>query len=188
MGRAPSTTSSSSSSSSSRRRPCRSRNPPLEPAAVRRRLQAADATARCFCPVPGCGMGDPLRVRRWGSHDAMRHHLDDHCSCTLSGSVPQEYLDAHSLDTCTVCGLLVKRYYNGLHPRCRPAARAQAARTARPVPRAVAGADVGFDILAADVPTIRHVPKAARALRAHCLARATAAAWRATPPPPGKNS
>ena len=120
-------------------------------------------------------MGDPLHSRGWASHEAMRHHLDDHCSGTLSGAVPQAYLDAHSLDSCTVCGLLVKRYYNGCHPRCRPASRAQAAR-----PAASASLDSGTpsfaDILAADVPTIRHIPRAARAAWAQCLARAAAAA------------
>ncbi|CAE7231929.1 unnamed protein product [Symbiodinium natans] len=106
----------------------------------------------------------------------MRHHLDDHCSGQLSGAVPQEYLDAHSLDTCTVCGLLVKRYYNGSHPRCRPDSRAQAARPGA-VPPAASAADPlpNFaDVLAAEVPTVRHVPKVARAAWAQCLARAIA--------------
>ena len=60
--------------------------PPLEPAAVRRRVQAADATVRCFCPVPGCGMGDPLRAVH-----ATRHWL--HCNSGRDGRI----LLAHEL-------------------------------------------------------------------------------------------
>ena len=95
----------------------------------------------------GCGMGDPLRLR---------HHLDDHCSGQLSGSVPQEYLDAHSLDVCTVCGFLVKRFYNGSHPRCRPVQRGQAARPGV-APAAVADPDLPTfaDVLAASL----HLPR-----------------------------
>ena len=92
---------------------------------LRRRVAPPPDVVRCFCPVPGCGHADATRASGWGSHDAMRHHLDDHCAGTLAGAVPMEYLDAHRLDLCSVCGLLVARRFNGVHPRCRPRARQQ---------------------------------------------------------------
>jgi truncated hemoglobin YjbI len=155
-----------------RHRPC---SPQDEPRASRRRVAEPAAPVRCFCPVPGCGHGDAARASGWGSHEAMRHHLDDHCSGTLAGAVPMDYLQAHGLDLCSVCGLLVARRYNGTHPRCRPQSRQQAARRGDN-----SVADPGLPtldgIMACDVSTARHVPHVARAAWAQCLARALAAA------------
>ena len=95
--------------------------------AHRRRLESSGSSVRCFCPVPGCGRGDPTRATGWSSHQAMRAHFDDHCSGTLAGAV-----DAHSLDLCQECGLLVNKRYNGVHPRCRPQARLAALSHPRP--------------------------------------------------------
>ena len=146
-----------------------------EPRASRRRVAEPAAPVRCFCPVPGCGHGDAARASGWGSHDAMLHHLDDHCSGTLAGAVPMDYLQAHGLDLCSVCGLLVARRYNGTHPRCRPQSRQQAARRGDS-----SVADPGLPtldgIMACEVSTARHVPHVARATWAQCLARALATA------------
>ena len=79
--------------------------------------------ARVFCPVDGCPASNPRTARGWGSHAAMRPHLDDHAAGTLQGAIPAAYCAAHSLDHCRVCGLLVAARFNGAHPRCRPAAR-----------------------------------------------------------------
>ena len=38
-------------------------------------------------------------------------------------AIPQEYMDAHGLSACSECGLLVSKRFNGVHPRCRTAAR-----------------------------------------------------------------
>ena len=122
-------------------------------------------------------MHDPTRCSGWSSHSAMRNHLDDHCAGILSGSVPPEYLGEHDLEPCSVCGLLVRRFHNGSHPRCRPAARAACAD--RPPPR-VGGPEAALpsfaDILASGCSTVRHVPRVARAAWAQCLARAAASA------------
>ena len=145
---------------------------------VRRRLAASEEDGvRVFCPVESCCMHDPRRCRGWQSHQTMRHHLDDHCSGLLSGHVPAEYLHQHQLEACTVCGLLVKRFHNGVHPRCRPASRAQAARPGR-VGAATPDSELPSfaDILAAECHTLRHVPHAARPCWAQCLARAVATA------------
>ena len=91
----------------------------------------------------------------------------------LAGAVPSAYCRAQGLDHCSVCGMLVAARYNGTHCRCRPAARAAAA----PVPpSAPAGGHDSLpdlaSIFSADIPVLRHVPKAARGLWAQCLARA----------------
>ena len=109
----------------------------------------------------------------------MRNHLDDHCAGTLSGSVPQEYLDARDLELCSVCGLLVKRFHNGVHPRCCPEARARASGSApsgAPAAPAEPGLPTFADIMQAPHSTMQHVPRAARAAWAQCLARAAASA------------
>lgn len=61
---------------------------------------------------------------RWGCPEATRHHLDDRCFGTLAGAMPAAYLEAHRLDPCSVCGLLVRQRFNGARPRCRPFAPA----------------------------------------------------------------
>ena len=85
-----------------------------------------------------------------------------------------EYLAAHHLDACSVCGLLVDRRFYGVHPRCRPTQRASVRRTSRE------GADPSLPsldkITSTFVPTLRHVPHAARASWAQCLAQAVSSA------------
>lgn len=106
----------------------------------------------------------------------MKLHLDDHCSGTLAGAVPAEYLAAHTLDICSVCGLLVSQRFNGMHPRCRPQGRSEAAGR---VTHAGAGDPRLPDfeeIMACGAQTVRHVPSAARAAWAQCLARTVASA------------
>ena len=105
----------------------------------------------------------------------MRHHLDDHCAGTLAGAVPMECLDAHRLDLCSVCGLLVARRINGVHPRCRPRARQQLPNH-RPAGLMDAGLPCLDGIMELDVPTLWHVPHVARGAWAQCLARAASAA------------
>ncbi|CAE7525196.1 unnamed protein product, partial [Symbiodinium sp. CCMP2456] len=104
----------------------------------------------------------------------MRAHLDDHCSGTLAGAVPQDYLDAHSLDLCQECGLLVSRRYNGVHPRCRPQAR-----LAGPRPGAQGEPTQHMptleEVMGHGAATVRHVPRLARAAWSQCLARTLAA-------------
>ena len=97
-----------------------------------------------------------------------------HCSGTLEGAVPIECLAAHNLDACAVCGNLVDSRFNGTHPRCRPTGRASAGRAS---PGDADAALPAFEeIMAAAVPTLRHVPVVARAAWAQCLARTVSAA------------
>ena len=122
----------------------------------------------------------------------MRPHLDAHSGGVLRGAVPADYCRTHGLDNCSVCGMLVAARFNGVHPRCRPSAR-----TAVPSPAShpVGGGNAPdidglpdlATIFSANIPVLRHVPKAARGAWAQCLARALAQvaghnslrAWRA---------
>ena len=92
----------------------------------RERSPARNAPPRVFCPVPSCPCSQALTARGWSSHASMRHHLDDHASGSLQGTLPAAYLAAHNLDLCSVCGLTVAHRSNGTHPRCRPQQRQHA--------------------------------------------------------------
>jgi len=132
------------------------------------------AAARVFCPVPGCPCADAANARGWATHAAMRPHLDDHAAGTLQGQLPPPYLLAHDLDLCSVCGLTVGKRYHGTHARCRPAHRHPAtAHTRMPGANNPTGPGLAA-IFSAQLPVLRHVPKAARGVWAQCLARALA--------------
>ena len=55
----------------------------------------------------------------------MKNHTDAHFAGSLQGDVPATWVDSHSRTRCLVCGLSVSRAH-GVHPTCRPAARAAA--------------------------------------------------------------
>ena len=97
------------------------------------------------------------------------------CVTTWMTTAPAEYLQPHRLDLCSVCGLLVGRRYNGVHPRCRPHSRHHVANHGR-----ASAQDPGLPsfstIMGHTAPTLRRVPHVARAAWAQCLARAVAAA------------
>ena len=142
----------------------------------RERSPARNAPPRVFGPVPSCPCSQALTARGWTSHASMRHHLDDHASGSLQGTLSAAYLAAHNLDLCSVCGLTVAHRSNGTHPRCRPQQR-QHARNSHASERSgarLAGPSLA-EIFAVPGPVLRHVPKAARSGWAQCLARSIAA-------------
>ena len=119
---------------------------------------------RVYCPVPGCPCSDAASARGWGSHGSTQAHLNDHCAGSLAGDVPAAYLAQHSLCQCQVCGLLVSRQFNGVHPRCRPEARAAPpGPQPQPAQQQPVGPDL-CDVFQARIPVQRHVPKAARSV------------------------
>ena len=134
----------------------------------------ASGPGRVYCPVAGCPCGDANRARGWSDNHSMRAHIDAHMAGTLQGEVPLDWLQAQRRQRCTVCGLSVSTRH-GMHPTCRPAARAAAAAG---VPRSAEDAAVQlpeFDaIQSGNTRTLRHVPAAARALWGRVLARALA--------------
>ncbi|CAE7316738.1 unnamed protein product [Symbiodinium sp. CCMP2592] len=101
-------------------------------------------------------------------------HIDAHLAGSLQGDVPEAWLQGRSRQRCMVCGLSVS-IQHGVHPSCRPAARAA---MASPV-EALHGDGIQLpsfqDIIAGCTPTLRHVPGRARHLWARALTRALAA-------------
>ena len=97
----------------------RERSPP-------RRAASMHVDTRVYCPVPGCPCSDPLRARGWRSVFSMQSHIDAHLAGTLAGHVPTTWMQQQQRQRCRVCGLSVSTRY-GIHPTCRPEARASAA-------------------------------------------------------------
>ena len=128
--------------------------------------------ARVYCPVQCCPCSDPARARGWADTHSMRAHIDSHLAGTLQGEVPAEWLRAQRRQRCTVCSLSVSTRH-GIHPTCRPAARAAVAANA---PRTDSVEDLPSfaDIQAGGVRTLRHVPVAARSLWGRALSHALA--------------
>ncbi|CAK9056954.1 unnamed protein product [Durusdinium trenchii] len=138
---------------------------------------AAAPGQRLFCPVPGCPCADGARARGWASAGTLRTHVDAHLGGSLAGRVPACWLQDRDLQQCLVCGLSVAKRY-GIHPTCRPTARAAAGPGPALGPR---GPDDGAlsslsEIQCSNTPTLRHVLARARYAWAQALARACAAA------------
>lgn len=128
-----------------------------------------------FCPVAGCPCADPLRARGWASATTMHAHIDAHLAGGLQGDVPDAWFRAQGRQRCQVCGLSVSTRH-GVHPTCRPQARAAAGqdgavRRDDPLQALPSIAE----IQAGRTPTLRHVPAAARSLWCKVLTKALAA-------------
>ena len=103
----------------------------------------------------------------------MRSHIDAHLAGSLEGDVPQTWLQSRGRIRCPVCGLSVSERH-GVHPTCRPEARAAAILPSFE------------EIQSASTSTLRHVPAAVRHLWSQVLTQALAtvahrndeAAWR----------
>ena len=81
---------------------------------------------RVFCPVPTCPCSDPARARGWATVATMKSHINAHLAGSLQGDVPIAWLH------CLVCGLNFSQAH-GVHPTCRPEARAAAVDAAIPM-------------------------------------------------------
>ena len=107
----------------------------------------------------------------------LQNHINAHLSGALEGEVPDSWLRDRGKTRCLVCGLCVSEQ-RGIHPTCRPEARAAAG-----VPDAPRGDDGGGaellpsveDVQSARTPTLRHVPAAARHSWCQVVTRALAA-------------
>ena len=141
--------------------------------------------SRVFCPVPGCFCADPARARGWANVSSMRSHIDAHLTGAAEGDVPQAWLEANGRTRCLMCGFSVSERF-GIHPTCRPAARAAAANEGDPMETDDLDLPSFEAIQAARTPTLRHVPAKARHLWSQLLSQALAtvahnndeAAWR----------
>ena len=132
------------------------------------------APRRLFCPVGGCPCADANSARGWTSDSTLRAHVDAHLAGSLSGQVPSAWLQDRSLQQCLVCGLSVSTRF-GIHPTCRPAARAVGGAvgsgprdTDGPLPSSA-------EIQCSYTPTLRHVPPSTRYAWGQALTRACAA-------------
>lgn len=139
---------------------------------------AAAGASRLFCPVPSCPCGDAARCAGWTSEATLRRHVDLHLTGHLSGDVPPAWLHARHRTRCPVCGTSVATRF-GVHPSCRPEARA-AAPGDGPGGRAdgirsTEALPAWTDIQAGQTPTLRHVPPSARPAWAQLLTRTLAA-------------
>ena len=163
-------------------RPPRERSPPRAgsapgPAAAAQpaaRVASAKAVGRVYCPVSTCPCSDAARARGWANVAAMRSHIDAHLAGAAGGEVPQAWLQANGRTRCLVCGLSVSEKF-GIHPTCRPAARAAAVAEGDPMDTDDLDLPSFEAIQAARTATLRHVPAKARHLWNQLLARALAA-------------
>ena len=105
----------------------------------------------------------------------MKDHIDAHLSGNLRGEVPPEWLRTNARTRCLVCGLSVS-VQHGVHPTCRPAARAALGPEHTPAASAPPALPTMQEIHGGRTPTLRHVPAAARYLWNKTLTRALAAA------------
>ena len=150
----------------------RGRHPGPAAASASAGVGPAGRLGRVYCPVPGCRCADPARAKGWANDSSMRSHVDSHLSGALEGDVPAAWLEARGRIRCVVCGLSVSDR-RGIHPTCRPQARAAAV--------ADNAMDADLDapsmeaIQAARTATLRHVPAAARHAWNQVLTRALAA-------------
>lgn len=138
---------------------------------------AAAPGQRLFCPVPGCPCADATRARGWTSAATLRKHVDAHLAGSLAGRVPADWLQHRDLQRCLVCGLSVATGF-GVHPTCRPTARATAGSgMARPRPHSSADGPLPSltEIQCSNTPTLRRVPAGAKYAWAQAVTRACAA-------------
>lgn len=136
--------------------------------------RAPIAAQRVFCPVPQCPCSDAMRARGWTNVASMKHHIDAHLAGSLQGDVPTTWLESNNRTRCLVCGLSVS-HTHGIHPTCRPAARAAAVDPAQPMDTDALQLPTLTAIQATKTATLRHVPSAARHSWNQVLTRALAA-------------
>ena len=157
-------------------RRARERSPPRPAACIPARTgtPAAVRSARVFCPVAGCPCSDAARARGWASEANMRSHIDAHLAGSLEGDVPQTWLQSRGRIRCPVCGLSVSECH-GIHPTCRPEARAAAIDPGDAMEADGLALPSFEEIQSASTSTLRHVPAAVRHLWSQVLTQALAA-------------
>eukprot|EP00660_Eupelagonema_oceanica_P012589 gene12589-11789_t len=118
--------------------------------------------SRVWCPVPGCPCGDARRHRGYASIGAMRAHLNWHCANPGNGRVPHEWLRDHDRVLCPQCGFVITSRMQCCE-RCWPRRRAEVPGPCGQVGAAPCALPDLDAVLGDDIPTLKHVPQAARA-------------------------
>ena len=78
-----------------------------------------EGRSRYFCPVNDCPHANVTHARGWANIQGVRNHLREHYAGRFSGAVPQAFLDAHKLCSCSVCGKIISLRSNRVCPVCR---------------------------------------------------------------------
>ena len=132
--------------------------------------------SRFFCPVNDCPHANLFQAKGWASLQGVMNHLKEHFAGRFSGAVPQAFLDAHKLCSCSICGKIISQQrFDGFCPSCRPLQRP----ATRNNPTEANGAN---DLPSLDevsttrVRLLKYVPRGARAVWGQALAQAAAGA------------
>ena len=134
----------------------------------------SQTTSRFFCPVADCPFADVVQARGWANLQGVRNHLREHTAGRFSGAIPQAFLDAHKLCSCSVCGKIISSRYNGACPSCHPSRRTATSNgptNASPT-AALPSMD---DICSTRTRLLKYIPRGARAIWGQALAQAAAA-------------
>ena len=147
--------------------------PLVETTSTRQQRRRGDAgSSRVFCPVPGCLHGDVANSRGWATVQTMRAHRLG----LFAGEIPQNWLLSHRLTPCSHCNLLVSGDPGAVHRSCRAEARPAGAPSLG-VSASSSQRAVNLEaVLAADRPTIKHIPAKCKALWSAVLTRALSTA------------
>ena len=131
---------------------------------------------RFFCPVQGCPHANLVQSRGWSGLLGVKNHLKEHYARRFGGAVPQAFLDAHNLCSCTVCGKIITLRSNGTCPTCHPARRAALANTpAEPAESSNTASLPSLDeICTTRIRLVKYVPWGARPAWGQALAQAAA--------------
>ena len=130
---------------------------------------------RYFCPVNGCPHANVTQAKGWCNIPGVRNHLKEHYAGRFNGAVPQAFLDAHNLCSCSVCGKIIHKRNNGSCPSCYPSHRAATSNdpTEPSGPAALPSLD---DICMTRVRLLKYVPRGARVGWGQAMAQAAASA------------
>ena len=128
---------------------------------------------RYFCPVANCPHGNTVHATGWANLQGVKNHLREHYAGRFSGAVPQAFLDAHNLRSCSVCGKIISNRFNGTCPSCRPSQRAEESNNPNSASQTTALPSFD-DVCTARVRLLKYVPRGARAAWGQALAQTTA--------------
>ena len=131
--------------------------------------------SRLFCPVDDCLHADVTQARGWANIQGVRNHLREHIAGRFSGAVPQAFLDANNLCSCSVCGKIISRRFNGTCPSCHPSRRTAANNVPTEATTAAALPSLD-DVCTTRARLLKYVPRGARAVWGQALAQAAASA------------
>ena len=136
--------------------------------------------SRFFCPVSDCPHANVTQARGWSNLQGVRNHLKEHYAGRFNGAVPQAFLEAHNLRSCSVCGKIISQRFNGTCPSCHPSRRST-------INNEQSDADFTEtlpsmdDVCTTKARLLKYVPRSARAFWGKALAQAAAGAvWHNT--------